>query len=351
MPHPALIGSRPLRVGCVLGVRPHFIKFSALVQPTASYNIEWVALFTCQHSPDVMVTFSGRLGEVRSDCNPVSVWQRQNRLDQMTDYCRDAARRLGLDALVVIGDTHSTLAGARAAAALGLPLIHIEAGLAVGPCSQPESVVRGEIESMAPFGCTPHLECASVGPHSTFSGDLLLDAFGQGRGRVDKKEPAAMLVTLHRQELLSDRRLLEHVLAQIDATGMPSELVLHPSHRAAFKDLSARHHYRFLRLVDPLPRGKFLETLWRFSLVLTDSGGVLREALFAGKRTIHAGGFTAWERAGGHEAAPCVWDFRKRALVDEVSGARAPNTSYVNHAFGGGNAARRISRAIVEWMS
>jgi UDP-N-acetylglucosamine 2-epimerase (non-hydrolysing) len=201
------------------------------------------------------------------------------------------------DVLVVPGDVNSSLAGAIAAAKLGIPVAHLESGLRSFDWSMPEEINRVLIDQIADW-CFVHspeavenLRHEGVArEHIHAVGNTMIDTLVRLRPRAERSDVHArfglppdryLLVTLHRPALV-DGPLLGEALAELEALSerMPVVFPMHPRTRAKAGRLSDASPG--LRLVDPLGYLDFLALTMRAGAVLTDSGGIQEETTFLG---------------------------------------------------------------------
>lgn len=211
------------------------------------------------------------------------------------------------DAVLVYGDTNSTLAGALAGVKLGLPLVHVEAGLRSFNRRTPEEINRVMTDHVSDLLLCPtrtavgNLASEGVTEGVRHVGDVMYDAalFARGRvaqstilDRLDLRDKVFALCTLHRQETVDDPRKLADALAFIEGQALDRQVVFvaHPRTRAAIAERGVRN----VRMIDPVGYFDMHALLAACSLVLTDSGGLQKEAYFHRKACITLRGETEW---------------------------------------------------------
>lgn len=216
------------------------------------------------------------------------------------------------DAVVVYGDTNSTLAGALAAKKLGLKLVHVEAGLRSFNMLMPEEVNRIITDRISDLLLCPtamamvnlraegfdHFACKVVQ-----SGDIMKDSvqyYGQLSSRksaiiknLGLQDKCFVLATLHRQENTEDQLKLNSIISALNELSRYCEVILplHPRTRAALDQFSISFKGT---LIDPLGYFDMLEVLKHCRLVVTDSGGLQKEAFFNEKPCIVLREETEW---------------------------------------------------------
>jgi UDP-N-acetylglucosamine 2-epimerase len=215
------------------------------------------------------------------------------------------------DAVIVIGDTNSTLAGALAAAKLNLPLAHVEAGLRSFRRSMPEEINRVMADHLSTWLFCPtetavaNLKREGVEQGVSNTGDVLYDSLDRAlpiaqsnagildRLGIDGKGFA--LVTLHRAENTDDRERLRGLVKGLLEVPIPVVFPIHPRARAALSQLDLWEPVtRRLRLTDPVGYIDCLRLTHAAQVVITDSGGLQREASALGVPCLVARDETEW---------------------------------------------------------
>lgn len=273
------------------------------------------------------------------------------------------------EAVVVIGDTNSTVGCALAADGLGIPVVHVEAGLRAPGSRMVEESNRRAVDAVSMLLCAPsahavqNLVSERLRGTVVLTGDIALDVLHRNierAGRVSDEswwplEPGEpfVLSTLHRAELADAALLLRSVLVALGAVRVPVILPVHPRLRAALRrdDLSAA----LTPSVHPVAPLGYLQTLAAIRearVVVTDSGGVQREAYWLGTPCVTLRDQTEWVETIACGANTLVAPDRAASdLADVVDRARfAPRGVFPadRTAYGTGDAGRRIARAINE---
>lgn len=295
-----------MRIVSVVGTRPQLIKAAALV-PVLRARHEEVFVDTGQHWDESMAgTFFAELGLPRPD-HTLGVRGGSH-------AAQTAAMLTGLepillaerpDAVLVYGDTNSTLAGALAAAKLDLPVAHVEAGLRSFDRRMPEEVNRVVADHLATwlFAPTPtavaNLAAEGIERGVVLVGDLMQDLAARvGRDVRDARVldvvaatlaaevPGLRLVpggyvfaTIHRAENRAPDAIVRWaaLLARVAAAGRPVLLAIHPGTRRALEEAGVELAPD-VRVVGPQGYRASLALQLHAAAVLTDSGGVQREA-------------------------------------------------------------------------
>lgn len=284
----------------VVGARPQFVKaavVSSAIRRIGHINEEIV--HTGQHyDPDMSDVFFKEMGipQPVANLHVGSGTHAQTTADMLKGLEHEILQRRP-DKVLVYGDTNSTLAGALAAVKLGIPIAHVEAGQRSFDRSMPEEVNRvltdhisallfccsaGNVALLAKEGITRHV-------HNV--GDVMMDAFikhvASAQWPEGVTEPSApfVLSTIHRASNTDHLPQLKAVLKGLESLEMPVLLPLHPRSAKAIENAQLRVSPN-IQLLPPLPYSGLLALLVRCKFVVTDSGGLQKEAYYAGKRCV-----------------------------------------------------------------
>ncbi len=273
-------------------------------------------------------------------------------------------------AVLVYGDTNSTLAGALAAAKLAIPVAHVEAGMRCFDNTMPEEINRVLTDHLSSLLFAPsataigHLSREGIaGDRVILTGDVMLDAVRHYGRRAERQSDILtrldltgidyILATIHRAASTDDPATLATIfdaLARV-ATDCPLILPLHPRTRHAlqrdglFDDCTAR-----LRLIEPLGYLDMQRLAKAAALVVTDSGGLQKEAFYHGVPCVTLRRQTEWT-----ELVDCGWNTLAppsdtASLTAAINRARTqPPPPPPQGLYGDGTAARQIARALQKW--
>ncbi len=286
-----------MRVLTVVGNRPQFVKAAAVSRRLRQAHDE-VLVHTGQHHDDELsAVFFAELDLPAPDhWLGVSGATNTSQLGRMLPALEPL---LDADAVLVYGDTNSTLAGALAAADRGIPVVHVEAGMRSFDRTMPEErnrVLTDQLSTLLLCSSTralEHLRREAVPGRAEVVGDVMVDVALalQPRAR-ERHQPltdlgvapgAYLLATAHRAANVDDPARLLRLVELLEAIDEPIVLPLHPRtrDRARAAGLDARLH-RAAVVSPPLGYLDFTALLCQARAVLTDSGGVQKEAYLAG---------------------------------------------------------------------
>jgi UDP-GlcNAc3NAcA epimerase len=351
-----------MKIAVVVGVRPHFVKLSALY-PELSARHEVVLVHTGQHYDTSLSTdFFKELGLPEPDFRfEVGSGSHAQQTARALCAVEEALAVGGVGRAVVIGDSNTTLAGALAAAKLGIPVAHIEAGVRSFDPVLPEEVNRRAIDAVSVLHlcgserARGHLVREGHGDTAVVVGDLLLDvleahrpavraAAEQWRGRLANLAQS-VLVTTHRSATMRDPEALRGIVDGVLGLGEPAVFVLHPATVRALEAADLLGRLTGTRRITMLPAQPHTQLLALASLaqaVLTDSNGLQREALFLGRACLILRESTEFEESLDLGAARLVGTDAERIAAFRHDRPAPPDPEKVRAAFGSGHAARTI---------
>ncbi len=342
-----------MRILTVIGNRPQFVKAAAVSSRLRAVATE-VMVHTGQHYDDEMsrVFFDGL--ELPRPEHRLALGGGSNteQTAGMLTAVGDLIRAEVPDAVLVYGDTNSTLAGALAAAQARVPVAHVEAGMRSFDRAMPEELNRVLTDHCADLLlCSSpvsagHLRAERVQGRVEVVGDVMVDV-AQLIG--DRASPPAgvpgeyALVTAHRAGNVDDPARLARLVELLLALPLPVVFPLHPRTRARLAAESLLERLAHLQLFPPLGYLEFTGLLRHARVVLTDSGGVQKEAYLAGVPCVTLRDTTEWV-----ETVEAGWN----TLVDlDVSAALAalerPAPAGRPALYGDGHAGERAVQALV----
>ena len=341
-----------MKVLTVVGNRPQFVKSAPMSVALRDAGIDEAVTHTGQHyDRELSDVFFEELG-LREPRHRLDLHTADP--DAMTPAIAAAVEAERPDLVLVYGDTHSTLAGARAAASAGVPIAHVEAGLRSGDLSMPEEHVRIEVDGIAALLFCPDERSAATLAGEDLSGevhvvgDVMADAsrvFAPiARERVPlEREPGGYLVaTIHRQANVFQPRL-GRIAEGLDRLDEPVVFPAHPRTRAQLEreGLSLGDH---VRVVQPLGYLELASLASQARVILTDSGGLQKEAYWYGVPCVTLRPSTEWVDTL-EVGANVLVDDDPDALVNAVRQAHMPSVRPV--LYGDGHASERIAEVLL----
>lgn len=365
-----------MKIITIIGARPQFVKAAtvsrAILKLQADIEsplIQEIIIHTGQHYDDNMSRiFFEQMCIPKPHHNlEIGSGSHGTMTGQMLGRIEAVLLAEAPDWVLVYGDTNSTLAGALAAAKLNIPVAHVEAGLRSFNKRMPEEINRLLTDHLSQrlFVPTSHaienLKKEGITRGVIYSGDVMLDAFLLYKKKADVASQILKnlglsagrfcLATIHRQENTDNKTRLSAIfkaLAEIGTENTPVIIPLHPRtrkklHQGDFGIASNKN----MQIIEPVGYLDMIQLECAASLILTDSGGIQKEAYFAGAPCVTLRDETEWietTEAGvnflaGADTASII------AAYEKAKNARV-NTKI--RLYGNGHAAEIIVRHLME---
>ena len=341
-----------MRFLTVVGNRPQFVKAAPLSLALREAGIDEVVVHTGQHWDDELSqVFIDELGldepAHRLDLRTADV-------EALTPPIATVLALEAPDAVLVLGDTNSTLAGARAAAAAGVPLAHVEAGLRSGDLSMPEERARIEVDGLAALLLCPDersaatLRAEEVRGRAEVVGDVMADATLRfapiARERVPPLHPpgAYVIATVHREANVRPERL-RRIVKGLSRLGEPVVFPAHPRTAAVLRSEEIPVGEN-VSVREPLGYLAFASAASQARVIATDSGGLQKEAYWYRVPCVTMRPSTEWVDTV-EAGANILVDDDPEAIVEAVRSAAFPEVA--PPLYGDGHAAERIARALL----
>lgn len=286
-----------VKIMSVVGARPQFVKLAPIADAITKLGHEHVIVHTGQHyDPMLSDVFFRDLGIPEPDAHlGVGSGSHGAQTGAMLAQMDEVLERFAPDCVLVYGDTNSTLAAAVSAVKLHYPVAHLEAGLRSFNRAMPEEHNRVLTDHAADLCLAPtdvamgHLANEGLAERSVLVGDVMTDVLFQMRDRViagDAAHPLAWLdapdgyyvATIHRAENTNDPDRLDEVIGSLSAADRPVVLLAHPRVRAKADAHGIALNGGSLITHDPLPYPELIAAVLGSAGVVTDSGGLQKEA-------------------------------------------------------------------------
>jgi len=346
-----------MKILSIIGARPQFVKAAMVSREIALHpDLQEVMVHTGQHFDHNMShLFFEEMGIREPDYNlGVHSLPHEEMVEQMGGQLDEIIRQHRPDWVLVYGDTDSTLAGARAANRAGVPLCHVEAGLRSFNPAMQEEYNRVQTDKLSDLLFAPtevairNLLNEGVSQHRIVpTGDVMKDAACHFAAMARPPQQIVpenfILCTLHRAENVDDAVILDGLIKTLETISLrcPVVLPLHPRTRKKLECGGYDFSSSPIRFIEPVGYLEMLYLLQHSSLVMTDSGGLQKEAYFFQKYCVTLRGETEWvelcergyNRLCGHDAEKilaAVGDFLPKAPFKE------------NDLYGDGHTARQI---------
>ncbi|MHB1468311.1 MAG: non-hydrolyzing UDP-N-acetylglucosamine 2-epimerase [Solirubrobacteraceae bacterium] len=354
-----------MKILTVVGNRPQFIKAAVVSRPLRAAHEELLVHTGQHHDASLSEVFFSELDLPRADVElSISGGSNTSQTARMLAALEPILLERRPQATLVYGDTNSTLAGALASAQSGVPVIHVEAGMRSFDRSMPEERNRVLADHLSDLllcssqTAVANLEAESARGEARLVGDVMVD-LALARARDDSSSADVLcryrvehggylLVSAHRAGNVDRRDRLEALVGLLSALPLPTIFPVHPRTAGRLREsgldavlADARHVIQ----TEPLSYDEFAALLRSAAAVLTDSGGVQKEAYIAGVRCVTLRPSTEWV-----ETVQAGWNTlvdlnREAALSALASEPPAERTAL----YGEGDAAACTVAAITAW--
>ena len=361
-----------MKIVTILGARPQFIKAGSVSreiqrQKAEGRDIEEVIVHTGQHYDANMSDIFFEEMKIPKHNYFLGIGGKSHgaMTGQMIEKIEEVCLKEKPDWVMVYGDTNSTLAGAIVASKLHIKLAHIEAGLRSFNMKMPEEVNRILTDRVSDILFCPtdtaienlknegydKLECKIVK-----SGDVMQD--GAMFYRQIAKSPSTfnlqpstyILCTIHRAENTDDPQRLKNIFNALNEIAKEQQIILplHPRTKKILHELDIDTNN--LTIIDPVG---YLEMVWLIdncSLVMTDSGGLQKEAYFFEKPCITLRDETEWVELVDNGFNVIVGADKERIIkAFQKESQQSKNRNYKLNLYGGGKASKNIISELVKY--
>lgn len=351
-----------MRLLSLVGARPQIIKEAIIHKRLKEHDVEEILVHSGQHYDyNMSDVFFEVLGIRNPDYN-LNVGSASH--GEMTGKIMIEFEKVVLkerpDMILVYGDTNTTLAGAIVGAKLKIPVAHVEAGIRQEPKDMPEEINRvltDHVSSLlfcASQLAVKNLEKEGITKGVHFVGDVMYDLYleMEKRFRYDVyeqlklKENDYILLTLHRDFNVDDAKKLGKILSQLRKINEKKRIVfpVHPRTRKRIKEFGLEGYTEGMIVIEPVDYLNMMGLVKKCWKVITDSGGLQKEAYFARKQAIVLMPDTGWR-----ELIEVGWNrlANEENLYEIVMKERSGE--YPEGIYGKGDAEKSITNLIVEF--
>lgn len=357
-----------MKILTVVGARPQFIK-AAVVSHVLRRKHQEVLVHTGQHFDyNMSEQFFAELDIPDPDYNlGISGGTHAQMTGKMMIAIEEVLGKEKPDWLLVYGDTNSTLAAALAAVKLHIPICHVEAGARVHNMTNPEEINRI---------CTDHVsnlllastrsgydEMLKEGLQSKglLVGDPMYDAFVEYSNKLNPEKIELMLLqggtakipnefyylTCHREENTNDDKELLEIFRAMEMLDAPTIYPVHPRNKKRAVKLQEKYQFTNVMLTEPVGYLESACLVKNAKKIVTDSGGLQREAFYAGKKCVTILNFVAWPETmvgNRNELSHPVAE----EIVEKLNHDQTVDETYM--PFGDGHSAEKIVNALENYM-
>lgn len=357
-----------IKIVTIIGARPQFIKAAAIsrtIRDQFSSAISEALVHTGQHFDENMSkVFFDELDIPAPKYNlEISGGQHGAMTGRMLEAVEKVLLEEKPDWVLIYGDTNSTLAGALAAVKLHIPVAHVEAGLRSFNMRMPEEVNRIVSDRIATLLFCPtetavaNLAAEGITKGVSNVGDVMFDVALHYRQRARQQsrvldqlglqEKNFILATCHRAENTDDLQRLGQIVDALSTLShhQPIVLPLHPRTRKLLAGTDLNKKLDGVRITDPIPFLDMVALEQAAKVILTDSGGVQKEAFFYGVPCVTMRDETEWT-----ETIESGWNILVGASTEKIVNAVMSATEGIHGIapYGNGNASADIVRALIQ---
>lgn len=331
-----------MKIFSIVGARPQFIKLAPLSAKLSGLHDE-IIIHTGQHydylmSEKIFLDLGIRKPDIHLEIGSGS---HAAQTGEMMIKLETAMLEHKPAIVIVFGDTNSTLAGAMAAAKLTIPIIHIEAGLRSYNKNMPEEINRIVADHVSQYLFVPTQTAADIlkkeglEKSAYLTGDIMVDTM-ESNIKIALDKSTAMsdlklidgeynLLTLHRNYNVDNTTILESLLNQL---GTLQEKIIFPVHPRTRKMLAGSYKLpQNIQMVDPLGYLDFIALENSASRIITDSGGIQKEAYILRKPCITLRTETEWVETV-HEKWNLLLNPADKNIAEQIADFHVPATQH-----------------------
>lgn len=354
-----------MKIVTVLGARPQFIKAATVSRALKEAGTTEVIIHTGQHfDRNMSEVFFSEMDIPRPDYNlEISGLSHGAMTGRMLEETESVLLQEKPDCVLVYGDTNSTLAGALAAAKLHIPVAHVEAGLRSFEMKMPEEVNRILTDRISSYlFCPTHTAVENLrkegfdnfGCEISQPGDVMYDAVLFYKQKVSEKstilnyleiaDQPFTLATVHRAENTDDINRLKAICESLNHIHKSSKVILplHPRTKAILQKNNIQLDFT---PIEPVGYFDMLALLDGCDLVLTDSGGLQKEAYFYSKYCITLRDQTEWVELV-NAGVNSIVGAHKEKIIDTYEKVKGQKLNSSIELYGDGTAAHQIAQRL-----
>lgn len=349
-----------MRVISIVGARPQFIKVAPIARAAIELGIQHQIVHTGQHYDASLSDNIFEDLEIPPPVKNLNVGSGSHsyQTSEIMVKIEDSFKELEPDWVLVYGDTNSTLAAALVAVKMRLKTAHVESGLRSFDKRMPEEINRLVTDQISDLLFAPtqsamkNLSKEDLGVRSILSGDVMYDVilWESERNKLSQNMvihslPSSFyLVTIHRPENTDHRGRLQEIVQALMVLDFPCIIAAHPRLLKQLKSFDVNIRHENLIFIDPPNHSDLLAMAQLSHGVITDSGGLQKEAYFLGINCTTVRNSTEWLETLVNRWNVLVPDLRQ--LHEAVTRVK-PNEKPLHH-YGEGNASQIILQSLLD---
>ena len=294
----------------VVGARPQFIKLAPVQKMASQLRVTHRTIHTGQHYSDDL---SGNLFEdldIKYEDFNLRVGSASHAVQtaRMLEGLEKILQSESPSGLLLYGDTNSTLAGALVASKMNIPIFHFESGLRSRNMQMPEEVNRIVTDHLSSLLFAPtvsamnHLNNEGLRDRARLTGDIMIDSLQIALQKkatnkqleIERRFTNEIVVTIHRPENTDSFDNLSNIFKKLGDCSFDVVVVAHPRLTKMLSEFGIRNFESNIRFSDPLPYSSMVRVLNSCIGLVTDSGGLQKEAYMLGTRCLTVRTETEW---------------------------------------------------------
>ena len=350
------------KIATIIGARPQFIKASPVTSSIKEFGLfSEIIIHTGQHfDKNMSKVFFDEMNIPKPEYNlEINQLSDSEMIDTMIDKIKRVLINDQINAVLVYGDTNSTLAGSISASICNLPLFHIEAGLRSFNREMPEENNRIISDHLSTLLFCPtnvamkNLRNEGINDGLHLAGDVMFDAYkkfslmsDQGQSKI-KMKSKYVLSTIHRRENINSKEKLTEIFSNLDSICNQIDIImpLHPHTKKIINKYQIKSKVRF---IEPAGYIKMLHLLNNCEMIITDSGGLQKESYFARKKCIIVRTETEWKELVESGASTLC---NPESIFEKFQNISKDKCNFSENLYGNGDSSFAIVKSINSFFS
>jgi UDP-GlcNAc3NAcA epimerase len=343
----------------LIGARPQFIKEAIIHQELQKVNIDEIIVNSGQHYDSNMSDIFFEKLAIKKPAYNLCIGSGSH--GEMTGRImiefEKVVNEIKPQMILIYGDTNTTLAGAIVGAKLKIPVAHIEAGVRMLPKDMPEEINRTLADRVSTLlfaasqRCVENLKLEGITHGVHFTGDVMYDVFLKFKPEfrydilkeLELEANQYIVLTLHRDYNVDSKNNLEKILNQIQEASNYNRIIfpIHPRTKKKVHEFGLESYLNKVVVIDPIDYLNLMGLVCKSKLVITDSGGLQKEAYFAGKQALLFMLDPAWHELEEAGINKLVGENKLQKLIESCN-----KQEFQPGIYGDGSASRKIVELI-----
>jgi UDP-GlcNAc3NAcA epimerase len=346
-----------VKIVTIVGARPQFIKSSIVSKAIKKFSeLKETLIHTGQHFDTNMSNIFFEQFQMHEPLYNLNINNKPQ--GEMTGLMLDKIEKILMkekpQGVLVYGDTNSTLAGSLAAVKLNIPIFHVEAGLRSYNRSMPEEINRILTDHISSLLFCPTenavniLKKEGIKNGVIYSGDVMYDLFINHSSNISVHSNPFVLATIHRPSNTDNPKVLNEIIEALEEINSKIKVILplHPRTKKKIKKLDISTSFS---IIPPLGYKEMIDYLINAELVITDSGGLQKEAFFSKTKCITVRSETEWVELID-SGANILCESSKKAICDAFNNMSLEKCDFSPKYYGKGKAAIKIVKSILSFF-